>query len=199
MNGPPSLPACGDWEGPIYGELGVLAETPDGDQVRCHACGGWYRSLATHAVRAHRLAERALARRRELLRDPSYRARVGRHVSDAKGGRVPVSCTICGAPVLITRSSLRAYQYHLCSQACIREFRRWWARELSRTRRRPRPRTIEGVCATCGATFRGRAGQRFCSRRCNKRAARNRVPGVCRICGKPFTGTTGQRFCSPAC
>src|SRR5436190_24328321 len=55
MNGPPSLPACGDWEGPIYGELGVLAETPDGDQVRCHACGGWYRSLATHAVRAHGL------------------------------------------------------------------------------------------------------------------------------------------------
>lgn len=47
------LPALGEWDGPIFGELGALAV--DGDRVQCHACGLWYRSLASHAAQAHRL------------------------------------------------------------------------------------------------------------------------------------------------
>ena len=42
------LPGPGEWDGPVFGELGVLAV--DGDRVRCHACGRWYRSLAAHVV-----------------------------------------------------------------------------------------------------------------------------------------------------
>jgi hypothetical protein len=31
------LPELGDWDGPVFGELGVLAE--DGVLLQCHACG----------------------------------------------------------------------------------------------------------------------------------------------------------------
>jgi hypothetical protein len=50
----PARPArLGDWDGPIYGELGVLES--DGDRVCCHACGGWHVQLGSHAFAAHGL------------------------------------------------------------------------------------------------------------------------------------------------
>ncbi len=49
------LPELGEWDGPIYGELGVLAAEPDGDRVQCHACGAWFRFLANHVWRTHQL------------------------------------------------------------------------------------------------------------------------------------------------
>jgi predicted nucleic acid-binding Zn ribbon protein/DNA-binding CsgD family transcriptional regulator len=52
------LPALGDWEGQIYGELGVLAADEDGQQVQCHVCGGSFRSVGVHAVQAHQLSAR---------------------------------------------------------------------------------------------------------------------------------------------
>jgi len=45
------LPELGDWDGPLYGELGVLAT--DGQRVECHMCGGWYKLLPSHVWRAH--------------------------------------------------------------------------------------------------------------------------------------------------
>ena len=48
-------PQLGDWEGPIYGELGVLVTEEDGDRLVCHACGQSYRNLGTHVVQAHQL------------------------------------------------------------------------------------------------------------------------------------------------
>ena len=47
------LPALGEWDGLIHGDLGVL-ET-DGEHVRCHACAGWFKALAHHARQTHRL------------------------------------------------------------------------------------------------------------------------------------------------
>lgn len=47
------LPALGDWQEPITGQLGVLAS--DGEKVQCHICGRWYRYLANHARLAHDL------------------------------------------------------------------------------------------------------------------------------------------------
>jgi hypothetical protein len=32
------LPELGQWDGPIYGELGVLAVDLDDSRVQCHAC-----------------------------------------------------------------------------------------------------------------------------------------------------------------
>src|SRR5918911_4025764 len=67
---------------PVYGERGVLAT--DGTHVQCHACGGWFRSLATHAWRAHGLsadAYRALfgLRARTGLLGPALREALRRH------------------------------------------------------------------------------------------------------------------------
>lgn len=47
------LPQLGEWDGPIYGELGVLAD--DGDKAECHCCGNFYGHLGNHVWRAHNL------------------------------------------------------------------------------------------------------------------------------------------------
>lgn len=47
------LPEMGDWDGPIFGRLGVLAD--DGTRGECHACGRYYHSLAHHAILTHYL------------------------------------------------------------------------------------------------------------------------------------------------
>ena len=52
---PDHLPAQGEWDGPIFGELGVLAVEFDGSRIQCHACGGWFRFLASHVTQGHRL------------------------------------------------------------------------------------------------------------------------------------------------
>ena len=44
------------WNGPIFGQLGVL--DTDGHRAECHACGGWYKLLGTHAFQAHGLSAR---------------------------------------------------------------------------------------------------------------------------------------------
>jgi hypothetical protein len=45
------LPGLGEWDGPIYGELGVLND--DGERVECHFCGTWHIRVALHAWKAH--------------------------------------------------------------------------------------------------------------------------------------------------
>lgn len=47
-----TLPAEGSWQ-PVNGEVGV--RNTDGDRMECHACGGWYRTVAGHAWQAHDL------------------------------------------------------------------------------------------------------------------------------------------------
>ena len=47
------LPKLGDWDGPIYGHLGVLAD--DGVRAECHACGRFFDHLGAHVVQAHAL------------------------------------------------------------------------------------------------------------------------------------------------
>jgi hypothetical protein len=49
------LPDLGNWDGPIYGELGVLVD--DGERVECHACGQWFKSLNSHIQRIHNLTD----------------------------------------------------------------------------------------------------------------------------------------------
>jgi hypothetical protein len=46
------LPETGDWEGPIYGSLGVVAH-PDGDRAECHICGELAHNVPIHAFWAH--------------------------------------------------------------------------------------------------------------------------------------------------
>lgn len=42
------LPELGEWNGPIYGELGVLVD--DGQKVECHCCGEWFTKLGHHII-----------------------------------------------------------------------------------------------------------------------------------------------------
>lgn len=50
------LPELGEWDGPIYGELGVLND--DGEKVECHCCGEWFVGLALHVWQIHDLTAR---------------------------------------------------------------------------------------------------------------------------------------------
>lgn len=50
------LPGLGEWDGPVYGELGVLND--DGEKVECHCCGEWYQQLTKHVEAAHDLTTR---------------------------------------------------------------------------------------------------------------------------------------------
>ncbi len=47
------LPEPGDWDGPVFGRLGVLAT--DGQRVECHACGRWFHHLGHHVRQTHNL------------------------------------------------------------------------------------------------------------------------------------------------
>jgi hypothetical protein len=46
-------PTPEDWDGPVHGELGVLAT--DGTRVQCHVCAAWFVQLGHHVVRTHGL------------------------------------------------------------------------------------------------------------------------------------------------
>lgn len=79
------LSEVGAWDGPVYGELGILVFS--GDRLACHGCGELFRGLGYHVVRAHRLSANAFravfglrtstsligptlkARRREIAKD----------------------------------------------------------------------------------------------------------------------------------
>lgn len=45
------LPALGDWDGPVFGRLGVLQT--DGEKVECHCCGKWFGNLGSHVSASH--------------------------------------------------------------------------------------------------------------------------------------------------
>ena len=88
-------------------------------------------------------------------------------------------CAVCHAPI-----AGRGHIY--CSRAC---------QDASRVR------DIE--CAHCTASFRGRPGSRYCSRRCSQLARRKREERACVECGQSFYAKPSHRdrvvTCSPAC
>jgi hypothetical protein len=64
-----------------YGRRGHLEYDPDEDRLLCHLCGGWFRSLASHARRAHSLSandyrELAGLNRQTHLLSPGMRSRL---------------------------------------------------------------------------------------------------------------------------
>lgn len=46
-------PQLGEWDGPIWGPLGILED--DGERARCHCCGDYYGHVAVHVISAHEL------------------------------------------------------------------------------------------------------------------------------------------------
>jgi ROS/MUCR transcriptional regulator protein len=76
------LPALGDWDGPVYGKLGVLQS--DGEKVECHCCGLWFGNLGSHVAARHGMSAneyRAVfgLRQSTSLIGPQTRARKQQH------------------------------------------------------------------------------------------------------------------------
>lgn len=68
---------------------------------------------------------RAGERTRQRLRDPEERAAFARKVSAGKGGRVPITCAVCGVTVLMPRHRSREDHWRLCGKPdCETAFRR---------------------------------------------------------------------------
>jgi hypothetical protein len=66
---------------------------------------------------------KGLARRRQLLADPTYRANLSRKLSEARGGRVPARCIVCGADFRVPPSWPSSGQGKLCGERCIEAWR----------------------------------------------------------------------------
>lgn len=80
-----SLPGLGEWDGRIYGELGVLND--DGEKVECHCCGEWFVSLGHHVLYIHDLTPKEYKsifglRLSEGLVSPERHATLGRSHAD---------------------------------------------------------------------------------------------------------------------
>lgn len=85
------------------------------------------------------------ARRRELLRDPAYRARLAQAVSEAKGGRVAVVCAICEKSFDVQPARVRRGQGKVCGKRCLRELQRRLARDAGLRQREPIARQLRAV------------------------------------------------------
>lgn len=74
---------------------------------------------------------RAQARQHVLWRDPVYRERVARHISESRGGRVVAVCPICQRSFELTPSDARVARRSCGRPACKRELRQQIAREVA--------------------------------------------------------------------
>ena len=214
---PDQLPQLGDWDGPIYGELGVLES--DGQRVACHACGRWYTNLGNHVRHTHGLLP------------AEYRAIFGLRATTGLAG-----------PVYKQRSAQLAvrnfqpYWGELSSRAMPSEQRaayargrrlrleskldpenqRAWAENGARLQRQmrelmaaglwrmPQPRDRAGALARAQARWRELMQDPEYRRRLGQKIAevRGRKAFTCRNCGATFTRRpdwTGWRTCSQAC
>ena len=218
----PTLPALGEWDGPVYGELGVLAT--DGTRLECHACGGWYVSLAGHALPAHGLARRA--RRSSASRPrrpwPAAPARppagAGRHAAGAlprpgrRGGPRPdvraaggphagARPAPGGAPGAGGRPRARAAPLgRRAGPAPGSGAGSATRRPPARGARRPcgtspTPAPLPGGLAVCRERLRDPADPAAVGRRISERKG-GRVQVTCAVCGRPTSGCPRRGSCT---
>ena len=277
-------PTLGEWEGPIYGELGVLAVEPDGDRVQCHACGKWFRFLATHVWQRHVLTAdeyRAIfglktttglmspnlkQKRRELtapilsqffgagiavlramsdeewrglhrgerwrlegrldphnratwqkkmakdgkcqsawrekLQDPEFKAVWRKHVQEAQGGPVFFNCSICGKRFRMKPSDAARAHRHACSKECRQLLFRdpGYRAELSAGVSQARGGRVPVACDVCGRGFEITQSaaknwkHHFCGRGCWGEWQRRRFASE----DNPRRKAMQQRQCEPA-
>lgn len=212
------LPSLGDWDGPIYGEVGRLVI--DGDRLECHACGNWFENLATHVRRSHDLLADEYKSIFGLktstgLTSPRLRsisASVGRksmkHINDNGLRRPPTPEQLSAINKGRSKrpEELRGELVFSEKMRTDPDFRRSIIRAQIERRGR---RAVEFNCVECGKPWIGAEGTRFraCeSRTCRERStarARSenlrravqeraeaaRVVLTCPICGKSFTRT----------
>jgi Sigma-70, region 4 len=141
----------------------------------------------------------ALERRRQRLKDPEYRAWLGKRLSDAVGGRVSVACATCGTLIEIQRARARRNQRRFCGPACLRAFQQELGRLGAPGHVAMRADAGPRVCAQCGKRFIGTKRSQYCSRPCKSAAYQRSVTSTCAGCGQIFQGAPGQRTCSRSC
>lgn len=172
------LPTLGDWDGPIYGQLGQREII--GDTITCHICGESYRALGRHVWAKHNvtaeeykhlfgLSTRGLVapvtREKLQKKTPEQLVRLqaqlpvltpeqlsaytrGRPTAIevrqklTGGGRVEVTCVICGATVQRWRCKLQRHQ-PVCSPACQQVL-------LHGVATRSRGGRVSFICPVCG-------------------------------------------------
>lgn len=262
------LPELGEWDGPIHGELGVLAVEPDGSRVQCHACGRWFRFLASHVTQVHRLSAdeyralfglraqtglmspamkerrreqtaallrryagaglavlrampaeewrainrgrrwrlegrldprnrqswservgrdgKATAQWRERLADPVFKARWARHLSEAQGGPAFVTCAVCGTVFRLKPSDAARSRRHACSPECLARLKRdpAYTAEIARKLSARKGGRVPVTCAVCGRSWEvkrsvaSRSREHLCCRACLAEWQRRRTrPG----------------------
>ena len=136
--------------------------------VACAVCGKSFRLKPSDAARARRHAcgEDCL---RELRRDPSYVREIARKLSEAKGGRVTVTCVICGRAREVTQSVANGSREDLCGLdgPCLAEWQR---------RRVLRHNPLSSPAARAKQAATSRARWREKTRRSAPRSPRRSVP-----------------------
>ena len=177
----------------------------------CPICGEEFETNPSQTV--HKYCSKTCARR------AGARRQTARKTAARKAARRPRLCVVCGTEFVPTRATNR-----YCSPKCSRLMER--GRELARRARRRIEAREPKVCPLCGKEFEpnpARPSQRFCSRKCKKRA-NNRAyklrknaalglaprvrpprvvaPRTCPTCGVQFTPNPKHpemRYCSRSC
>jgi hypothetical protein len=165
----------------IHGEPGVLAISPDGDQVQCHICGKWYVNLAGHVQQTHGLTadeykEEFGLNRRTALVGASLSAIRSATAYRTGLGRIGQAHLVPGSHPAARRTEARLR---------IAEVKRREGRPnaLLHAQEVALADLVDATCQDCGATFqvaRARATvRRYCDRcrRERRRAADRRRAG----------------------
>lgn len=212
---PEHLPALGEWDGPIYGELGVLA-VDENDQVQCHVCGAApARPPAPIGAAAAASTPRSTARSSVSAprRDRVAAQQVGAQVAEPRrgcGGRPRTAPAPSGSAIspeqrtAYTRGRRWALEalrdprnVELHRRTIVRaqegaararsDGRRWWrdAREIA-------PLGLARIRELAeDPVWLAARGRKISA------AHGGRTPVPCLACGQPFVSLTGRKTCSP--
>ncbi|HLG71097.1 MAG TPA: sigma factor-like helix-turn-helix DNA-binding protein [Chloroflexota bacterium] len=216
---PDQLPRLGDWDGPIYGELGVLAADPDGRRVVCHACGRAFGNLGNHVRRTHSLlpAEyRAIFGLRATtgLAGPSYKQHSAELAvrnfspywseSASRGMSHEQRVAYAVGRRLRLEAKLDPNNQRVWAENGIRLQQRLRELQAAGLWHRPRPRDPAGSIAKAVARWRELLQDPAYKQRWAEKLseARGRKQLVCRACGATFTRSRdwkGRFACGPDC
>jgi hypothetical protein len=171
----------GMWEGPVFGQFGVL-ETDEDGRLQCHICGEWRVSVAAHSSQAHRISAdeyRALfgLRADTGLVGPGLRARLQQLAAENLTGYSDQLKTI-------PRPVPRGYHWRLESRLDPANRRAWEA--FAQTHGEQLARNLDGIrqsrreaatvtCVICQKVFANRnqgRRARVCSQACDRERRR---------------------------
>lgn len=206
------LPHPGSWDGPIYGEIGLLREA-DG-KVECHICGTTFRSLPIHVFRKHGVwpdeykilfginvgTGLVCSSTAAAFRDHCRRLRADGRMSSGGIPRTPEQLS-----ALLRGRRNRAQGLRTIKAAASK--RPYYGDKIAETKTKGAPWLL---CPVCQKEFkRNHRRKKYCSPECGREGARiaNRHPwydSICQGCGvvfkwQPHPSHSQRLFCSREC